>query len=284
MRFHPAAMLALAVLVHGLGNGQTSDSSLASPVRLVILGGATAATVVAVHLYQQQAWWQGPRAPFRFENDWDYALNIDKFGHAFGAYFLSHIFSYALRWGGLRDSAAVFYGALFGLGYQLYVEVEDGFHRNYGFSPGDAIADVAGAMLPLAQMSIPVLSNFSLKWSYFPSSEYQDALRQGASRVFIDDYQGQIYWLAVDPHFMMSAGVSRVVPSWLGFAFGLSARDLDNPVQRRLIPYLSLDYNLAKIGSEGGFLHSMFLLIDHIHLPAPAVYYDRGQWKAGIVY
>jgi hypothetical protein len=284
MRIHTATILALVLLVHGVGNAQARDSSYASPLRLIVLGGVTSATVVAVHLYQQNAWWQGSRAPFRFENDWNYALNIDKFGHAFGAYILSHLFSYGLRWGGLHDSAAVLYGSLFGLGYQLYVEVEDGFHKDYGFSPGDAIADVAGAMLPVAQMACPVLSNFTLKWSYYPSSEYQDALRQGVPRVFIDDYQGQIYWLAVDPHFLMSDGLSRAVPSWFGFAVGLSARNLDLPSQRRLIPYVSLDYNFSKIGTGSDLLHAIFVLIDHIHLPAPALYYDRGQWKAGIVY
>jgi hypothetical protein len=102
--------------------------------------------------------------------------------------------------------------------------------------------------------------------------------------VFIDDYQGQIYWLAVDPHFLMSDGLSRAVPSWFGFAVGLSARDLDLPSQRRLIPYVSLDYNFSKIGTGSDLLHAIFVLIDHIHLPAPALYYDRGQWKAGIVY
>ncbi len=281
----PFLVVAVVLLVvHTAGRGESRDTSHVSPVRLLVVGGVTAATVTAVHLYQAHAWWQGSRAPFRFENDWDYALNIDKFGHAYGAYFLSHLFSYSLSWCGLRDSAAVFYGAMLGLGYQLYVEVEDGFHQDYGFSPGDAIADVAGAMLPLAQLAVPVLSNFTLKWSYFPSTQYQDALRQGVPRVFIDDYQGQIYWIGMDPHFLMGEGLSRAVPSWLGLAFGLSARDLGIPELRRTIPYFSLDYNLSRIGTSSGFLHSIFVLVDHIHLPAPAVYSDRGQWKAGIIY
>jgi hypothetical protein len=284
MPYRLALILALLLFVYAGAKGQTSDSLRLSPGRLAIIGGVTLATGTAVHLYQQHAWWQGARAPFRFQNDWDYAMNIDKLGHAYGAFFLSHLFSYALRWGGMRDTASIFYGSLLGLSYQLYVEVEDGFHREYGFSPGDAIADVCGALLPIAQTTFPVLGNFNLKWSYLPSREYRQDLQQGVSRVFIDDYQGQIYWLAVDPHFLLSDGLSRLTPRWLGVAAGVSARDLSTPAERRRVYYLSLDYNLSKIVTGSDLLHAIFVLIDHIHLPAPALYYDGGHWKGGIVF
>jgi hypothetical protein len=275
-------LLALPRLAHGGARAQ--DSTSVDAARLALASSLVAATVVGVHIYQQNAWWQGPRAPFRFENDWEYALNIDKFGHAYGAYLLSNVFTYTMSWVGFRDATSVFWGAVLGLSYQLYVEVEDGFHREYGFSPGDAFADVAGAMIPLAQATFPVLKNFDLKWSYSPSQEYLDALKQNKGRVFIDDYQGQIYWLTVDPHFLMAEGLSKAVPSWLGLALGAAVRNLDGAGNGEKIFYVSLDYNLSKIETSNSLLRAVFTALDFIHLPAPGIALEGNQVKVGVFY
>ncbi len=260
------------------------DSSQVDVSRLVLTSTATAATVAAVHIYQQHAWWQGARAPFRFENDWTYALNVDKFGHAYGAYLLSHLFTYALSWIGYRDQTGTFWGALLGMSYELYVEVEDGYHKDYGFSPGDAFSDVCGAMIPLAQKSFPVLRNFTLKWSYAPSTEYLDALKTDKGRVFIDDYQGQIYWVGMDPHFLMGEGMAKAIPSWVGLSLGVAARNLDQIDQRERLLYLSLDYNLSKIETGSAFLHALFTALDFIHFPAPAFELEGKRLRVGIFY
>jgi hypothetical protein len=194
------------------------------------------------------------------------------------------LFTYALTWSGFESRASVFYGSAFGLLYQLYVEVEDGFHKDYGFSPGDAFSDVIGASIPLAQEAFPVLRNLSLKWSYFPSSEYIDALKQKQSRVFIDDYQGQIYWLGMDPHFLMSDAWAKSIPAWLGISLGAAVRNLDGSGGGTKQFYLALDYNLSKIETDSPFLRGLFIALDHFHLPAPAIYLDGKALKAGVVY
>jgi hypothetical protein len=275
-------VLALPWLAHGEARAQ--DSSSVDGARLAIASTVVAGTVVGVHIYQQNAWWQGPRAPFRFENDWEYALNIDKSGHAYGAYLLSNLFASTMSWVGFRDPMIVFWGAILGLSYQLYVEVEDGFHKEYGFSPGDAFSDVGGAMIPLAQATFPVLKNFALKWSYSPSQEYLDALKQNKGRVFIDDYQGQIYWLAMDPHFLMGEGLSKAVPSWLGLALGAAVRNLDGAGNGEKIFYLSLDYNLSKIEASNGVLRAVCTALDFIHLPAPGIALEGRRVKIGVFY
>ena len=259
------------------------DSTRIAPLRLVTVSTLTLGTGIGVHIYQQNAWWQGERAPFQFENDWTYALNIDKFGHAYGAYLLSNLFTYSLSWSGFDRRSSVFYGSMLGLGYQLYVEVEDGYHKAYGFSPGDAFADVVGAMVPLAQEAYPVLRNVRLKWSYWPSSQYKNELSQGQSRVFIDDYQGQIYWLGVDPHFMMGDGLRSVVPDWLGLSFGAAVRNLDTGGGEKLF-YLTLDYNLANIRTQSDFLHSVLTALDFLHFPAPGIGLEGGRFKVGVFY
>jgi hypothetical protein len=266
-----------------VGAGQ-DDSTQVIPGRVVLLGALTVGTVTAVHIYQARAWWQGPRAPFRFENDWVYALNIDKLGHAYGAYTLSHLFMYSMDWSGFTHSASVYYGSVLGLAYQLYVEVEDGYHQDYGFSPGDAFSDVIGAAIPLAQERFPVLKNFSLKWSYYPSTEYLDALRGGSGRTFIDDYQGQTYYFTMDPHFLMGDHPPSWIPSWLGVGFGLASRDLQSTEARRRVYIFCLDYNLSRIQTESGFLRSLFTALDHFHFPAPGVVLDGSTVKLRLVY
>ncbi len=279
-----AAMVCLALLSPPALAQADPDSAQVHPVRLAILGTLTAGTVVAVHFYQQGAWWQGARAPFRFENDWDYALNVDKMGHAYGAYLLSHLFSYGLAWGGLKHSTSVTFGSLFGISYQLYVEVEDGFHKDYGFSPGDAIADVAGGMLPLVQESYPALQSFALKWSYFPSSEYLNELKKTPDRVFIDDYEGQIYWVSWTPRAMLSGPAVDWLPGWLGLAFGYGARQLYTATDRHQVWAVTFDVSLSRIDTGSGFVNALFTALDHIHLPAPGLFVERGVVTLGLIY
>ena len=260
------------------------DTTHVHPVRLAIVSGVTLGTVIPVHIYQRNAWWQGPRAPFGFQNDWQYALNIDKLGHMYSGYLLARLFGYSLLWSGFTEQSSTFYGSVLGLSYQLYVEVEDGFHTYYGFSPGDAFADMIGATIPLAQQTFPVLKNFSLKYSYFPSTTYINDINAGQQRAFIDDYQGMTVWLAVDPHFMMSGALANAVPSWLGFAVGLAGRDLNLNGGGRRVAYLSLDYNLSNIETDSEFLHAVLTALDFLHFPAPGIMLDRSTVKFGVFY
>ena len=277
-------ILLIVAWVGGPEVARAQDSSDVKVGRVALIGGVTLGTVIPVHLYQQSAWWQGQRAPFRFENDWKYALNVDKVGHMYAGYILSRTFGYMLRWSGLSEHSSTFYGSVFGLTYQMYVEVEDGFHRDYGFSPGDAFSNMVGATIPLAQSTFPVLKNFAFKYSYWPSSNYLDELHAGQTRAFLDDYQGTTVWLAVDPHFLMGSGAARVVPAWLGFAVGLAARDLDLNGNGRRLYSLALDYNLSKIETDSDLLQAIFTLLDYIHLPAPEILFDGKHVRLGVFY
>lgn len=263
---------------------RAQDTSDVKPVRLAIVSAVTLGTVIPIHIYQQNAWWLGERAPFRFENDWEYAQNVDKVGHAYAGYLLARMFRYSLEWSGFNERTSTLYGSLLGLSYQMYVEVEDGFRRGYGFSPGDAFFNIIGAAIPLAQWTFPVLKNFTLKYSYWPSQKLREELAAGQRNVFLDDYQGTTFWLAVDPHFMMGSRLSDAVPSWLGLALGVGTRDLRGLDGGRLQVTLALDFNLSRIETESSFLHSVFTLVDFIHLPAPGIRMDGNRVVFGVFY
>ena len=274
---------ALLVLLFPL-TVRAQDTSDVKPGRVILLGAVTLGTVIPVHIYQQRAWWQGPRGPFRFENDWVYALNVDKLGHMYAGYVLSRTFGSMLRWGGISDHASTFYGSVLGLTYQMYVEVEDGFHRVYGFSPGDAFFNTLGAAIPLAQWTFPALRNLSLKYSYWPSSGYRSELKSGQAKAFLDDYQGTEVWLGMDPHFLMGESLARAVPSWLGLAFGVCARDLNEAGGGRRVETIALDINLSRIATESDFLRAVFTLLDYIHFPMPGIRFDGTAFRVGVFY
>ncbi len=276
-----AVVLSAAILA---APSHAQDTSDVKPVRLAVVSGVTLGTVIPVHIYQQRAWWQGARAPFRFENDWVYALNVDKLGHMYAGYILSRTFNYMLQWSGFSEHTSTFYGSAIGLSYQMYVEVEDGFHRVYGFSPGDAFFNIIGATIPLAQWTFPVLRNFALKYSYWPSPIYRSELASGQGKAFLDDYQGTTVWLAVDPHFMMGKEASDALPSWLGLAFGVGARNLDESGGGRRQATLAIDYNLSKIATESDFLRALFTLLDYIHFPSPGIRLDGKRVVFGVFY
>ncbi len=263
---------------------ESRDTSHVDYLRLAAVSAGGAGVIFAVHEYQKAAWWQGARAPFRFENDWKYALNIDKIGHVYGAYIEARLFRSVFSWIGFGSTSSTFYGSMFGLAFQLYVEVEDGFHRDYGFSPGDAFADIVGSAIPLAQETFPVLQNFEMKFSYYPSSKFLEDLRQGKSRSFFDDYEGQIFWVGMDPHFLMGEDLRDLVPSWLGISVGAGVRDLNGMGGGTRSVYLALDYNFRRISTDSGFLKTLFSALDFLHFPAPGIGLEGTRLKAGIIY
>ena len=279
-----AAILAITSFIITRDPACAQDTSCVKPVRLAIVSGVTLGTVIPVHIYQQNAWWQGPRGPFRFENDWSYALNVDKLGHMYAGFILARTFGSMLEWSGFSEHTSTFYGSVLGLSYQMYVEVEDGFHRVYGFSPGDAFFNVLGATIPLAQWTFPVLRNFTLKYSYWPSPRYEHELKAGQARAFIDDYQGTTVWLGIDPHFFLGERIAEAVPPWLGLAFGVGARDLTGNGEGRRQATLALDYNFSRIRTESEFLRTVFTLADFVHLPAPGIRLDGKRVTVGIFY
>jgi hypothetical protein len=263
------------------------DSSSVDQGRLALVAGVALGASVGIYVYQQQAWWDGPRTEFWVVNDWVYSNGLDKLGHMYGSYLLSYVLQYGLEWSNVREDQSVLFGSLAALGLQFTAETLDGFHRIYGFSPGDAIANIAGATLPILQWRFPVMKNFQLKFSYYPSAGYLDDLKGSKQRVFLDDYEGQRYWLAVDPHFFLGKGARRVLPAWLGFAIGMGLTDPTTEMVRNPWTseyFLTLDYNLSKIETESGFLKALFRALDFLHLPAPGIALKQGTVRFGVFY
>lgn len=263
--------------------GDTNASSDYNPnetninwTRLGIIGGALTATVTGLHFYQQNAWWSGERQSFHVVEDPDYAKNIDKAGHFFGGAFSAFIGIRSLQWSGVAEEPSILIGSAIGALFELYVEFEDGFAKDWGFSPGDAQADVFGALLPVAQYYLPLLRPLQPQFQYFPSQAMLDGKHHGG--IFIDDYDGQTYWMAVHIADYMPDSWKTYWPEWLGIAFGVSVRGMheaDALKQYDLIErgfLIALDYDWRKIlPGNSWFMQTLKQALNFLHLPSPAI-------------
>ena len=266
----------------------TQASSVQAQVnwsRVGITAGSLAVAITALHIYQLNAWWATDRGPFHVIEDDGYQVDFDKAGHMFGAYYSSYFFDQAYRWAGLDTAQSALFGALSGALWEYYVETEDGFASQWGFSRGDAKADLVGASFYLLNQRMPLLKYFRYKWSYFPSYKYLHNQPDipGQTLNFIEDYTGQSYWMSVDVHSILrDVGAGTFWPAWLNIAVGVSGSelgpiDLNSPTgniydQRHLAWLISLDYDLGTLipESSSGLLNFVRRALNYWHFPAPA--------------
>lgn len=255
--------------------------------RLAIVTGITASTAYVVHYYQSRAWWQENRSKFHFQNDWEYALWIDKLGHWWGATTLQHLFSTSLSWSNFSDNTSQWLGSILAFSYQLYVESFDGFAQDWGFSPGDALFDFGGAFYPLLQHYFPSLKNVNLKLSYFPSKRLlkkdpSDELYK--NKFVIDDYEGQSFYLSFKVNNMLPSSLEKYWPDFLCVALGYSMRNWTGYAKADVNYYLALDYDIEQIPLHGPFWHFIKHTLNLIHLPAPGIRFSKNKIYLTITY
>ncbi len=262
------------------------------PVNAAIVGGVYLGAIVFLHIHQQHAWWSGSRGNFHFEEDWVSALQVDKAGHAFGGYITSYVMSEGLMASGLSWDEATLWGSAFGLAYQTYVETEDGFAKQWGFSPSDWYFDALGPLFFLSQHYVPALQNITPKWQYIPS-EWTGEPVINRPRTFIDDYNSSTFWWSLNVYNILPDNVKKYWLPWLNIAVGYGADAIDvkfNPngppdqlSRRRYI--IGLDYNLVKLLPKGGFFWNWLRQsLNFLKLPSPAIEFTSSGTKFKLLY
>ncbi len=265
--------------------------------RLALVCGGQAAVATATLIGLNELWYKDyPRSGFHFFNDNAEWLGMDKWGHAYTAYQTSHLGYAVLRWSGVKESKAAWYSCLTGIGYQLIVEMLDGFSDQWGFSVGDLSANLAGAALFTTQQVLWKDQKILLKYS-FHSSEYAryrpSLLGNNFPERVLKDYNGQTAWLSISPGAFLKD--QRKFPPWLCISLGMgaegmiSARKPDPILSYYSLPrgnrlFLSLDLDLSKIPVRNKTLHSILSVLNVLKLPFPALEYSfarhrmRGHW------
>lgn len=242
-------------------------------VPTLIVGGTVAAASIGLHIHQANAWWADQRGPFHVQDDWDYALQADKAGHFVAGYALAYFGGEAMMTSGFSWEAATWTGAAIGLAYHTYVEIEDGFATNWGFSPSDMASNTLGSVYYVLQYYVPELQNFQPKWQFIPAKWTGELPIPHATAVF-DDYASSTFFLSVNMHRVLPDAVAEHWPAWLNLAVGYGVREVgyepDRLPTKRVV--LALDYNMVELLPEGpGFWNWIRQSMNFIKLPSPAL-------------
>lgn len=250
--------------------------------------------------YLQFAWYKDhERVPFHFYRDGAGYLQVDKFGHAFGAYLESYTGYHWLRYAGVPKNKALIYGGSLGFFLQLPIEIFDGLYEGYGFSWADVAANTAGSALVVGQELLWNRQVVKYKFS-FNRSRYADQsnglLGDNYIESLVYDYNGHTYWLSTSINNFM---LKDQLPDWLNVAVGYSANgmfgEFENHVSWHGEPLpeaeryrqflLSLDVDWPEIKTHSKFLNALLKGIFFIKLPFPALEVDsRGQIKGHWLY
>lgn len=269
--------------------------------RLWTLGGVYTTAFLIQHFAQMNTIWRD-QTHFRFIEDGKYALYTDKFGHFYGAYTMGYFARETFYWAGFSHKTSVWLGAATGLAYSTYVEIQDGFSKDWGFSPTDWYADLGGAVFNVAQQYVPVLQNFTPKFQYFPSPWF-GARARIPSQGFFDDYSSQVFFMSINVHNLLPDGMKKFWPSWMQLSLGYTTRNLcsagddrckncnyhwdykDADVYGDPKFLVALDYDLVKVLPSGGnFWNWIRQSLNVLKFPSPTLEISKSDTKFYLVY
>ena len=240
-----------------------------------------------------QAWYKNEdQTSFHFFNDNKEWLQVDKAGHLHTAYFYADWFYHGLLWTGMDNRKAVWYAAGASVLAQTTIEVFDGFAASYGASYGDIMANVVGTGTFTYQQLHWNEQRILVKYSVHPV-DYKESLliENRTDDLFgtnfferaLKDYNGQTYWLSVNPSSFMNK--ETAIPNWLNIAVGYGADDLYggfsntfesddgipitiNRTRKRQF-YLSPDIDLTKVKTNKRGIRLLLGMINVLKVPAP---------------
>ena len=281
MKFKNLFLLFVTIVIYQNLSAQ-NDSLRINKKRIFIVGSSLAIGLSASYWYAQNSWWSDKQIPFHFDDgsDLTYALNVDKFGHFIGGLLSADLFASSMKWSGIEQKKALWYGAAFGSGLQLAIEMKDAYAPYWGFSKWDLALGSAGALWPVAQHYNNHLKAINFKFSYYKHSDiYWELDRQRGKEpgkyAWQDDYPNQTYWATFDiNHF---TGTS-FLPEWLNFAVGFGLDDSQHLENGKKMGgdnewYIALDYDIPKLFKNWNspIAQKLKHWLNYIHLPAPTI-------------
>ncbi|MBP6385518.1 MAG: DUF2279 domain-containing protein [Pseudarcicella sp.] len=236
--------------------------------------------------------------PFHFHNDLDGYLQMDKFGHIYGAYLESYIGYHWLRKAGVKRNKALIYGGMMGLVMQAPIEFWDGLHDGWGFSGWDMVANTLGCGLVVGNELLFHEQLVKYKLSFSVSDYSKPANGYLGTTIFSQfwrDYNSFTFWL--------SAPIAQITPfkktpQWLNLAVGYSANGMYGmfknityyegatipPTERYRQYLLSLDIDWTRIPTRSKFMKGVLKGLTFIKLPFPALEFSQNKFKGHWLY
>lgn len=251
------------------------------------------------------AWYQEYNTgKFHFFNDNDEWLQMDKIGHSWTTYQTANLMMNAFDWAGFNKKQQVLIGGSIGFTYMTAIEIMDGFSAGWGFSWGDMIANTLGTSAAMAQHAFWNEQRIQLKFSFASSdlAKYNpNLLGKNVYTQILKDYNGQRYWLSVNPSTFMKQETK--FPKWLNFALGYGAygmigahnnnktyKDANGNIinistfERERLFYFSLDVDLTRIKTKSKFLRTVFQTLNILKIPAPTIQFNNKGVKFYYLY
>lgn len=285
-----------------LSNAEKNKAAVDTSHRMWLIAGVHAASYVGTLTLLGTTWYKDyPKTKFHVFNDSREWLQVDKAGHTWTAYNIANYSTQMWQWSGMPARKAALLGGASALGYQTILEFLDAHSAEWGWSWADMGANTFGAVLYTSQQWACGAQKVVLKFSSFPTRHPAD-LQARADALFgktfperlLKDYNGQTYWLS----FNLQAFIKSGIPTWLNVAVGYGAtglyggfenfaRDKEGVVlfDRRDINrvrqwYLSPDIDWTKLRTNKRAVRTLFSLLNMIKIPAPALQFRSGKWKA----
>lgn len=271
--------------------GLAADSAMVDSVvtdsgGLWMVIGAEAAYYGLSMVVLNNTWYKGrKKVPLHFYDDSRAYLQVDKFGHAFGAYVQSYCGYHLLRQAGISEGNAIAFGGTLGLVMQAPIEIMDGLHEGWGFSWGDMIANASGSALVIGQQLAfgeqIAIGKFSYRESEYARQSNGYLGHNSLDRV-LKDYNAHTYWLSIPiARFLPGRGL----PPWLCISAGYGADGMygeyENirehngvaiPETSRFRQYLlSLDIDWRRIDTGSPVLDAILTALTFVKLPFPAL-------------
>ncbi|RMZ49803.1 DUF2279 domain-containing protein [Candidatus Marinimicrobia bacterium PRS2] len=240
----------------------------------------------------EPSWWYGVDVPFHFQEDSNYSLYADRFGHAYSNYYLSTIISDGFMYAGLNWRDARLLGSLTSFLIFIQLEYKDGKAPDFGFSKMDIVANTIGILYFWGQNNSPFLQNFTPKIMYHYSKIFTHSRAYPAA--LAENYNEITYFLSVNIKNLLPNQYKKYWINGLEIAIGYGVRgytlnknDLhvgnNIPIHRRY--YLGLDLNVLSILPEAN--NSWWWLvqtINHIKIPLPTIESSGQNKKAFLAY
>lgn len=251
----------------------------------IIIGGSALYAGSMVGLYS--LWYKDyPQSNFHFYNDNDEFLLTDKTGHAFSSYYLGVAGYESLRWAGLDEKRAIWFGGSLGFTYLSVIEFMDGFSKKWGASGGDLIANGVGSALFISQQLTWGQQKIMMKWSFHLTEYAQYNPRHLGSNFperMLKDYNGQTVWLSANIHSFLQH--ERKFPKWLNIAVGYGGEGMtgakSNPPRIKGVPlphfdrykqfYIAPDIDLSRIKTRNNNVNFALKLLGFFKFPLPTL-------------
>lgn len=257
-----------------------------NPKRLKTVVGTEALIYTASMTGLYSLWYKDiPSSSFRFFDDNNEWLQMDKMGHAMTSYYIGVGGYHSLKWAGVSDKKSIWYGGTLGWAYLTSVEVFDGFSSDWGFSWGDITANTLGSGMFIAQQLVWKEQRVVMKYSYYQSDYWElnpDLLGETLLQNSLKDYNGQTLWLSANVASFL--GKETKFPKWLNFAVGYGADGMvgavSNPnhpeIKRYRQYYMALDIDLTRIKTKSKFANTVLGAFGFIKFPLPTVEFNNG--------